>query len=489
MRLASLKIAGFKSFSDRTEVVFPAGITAIVGPNGCGKSNIGDALNWVLGEQSAKMLRGNQMADVIFGGSERRKPLGLAEVTLLLEGAEGFAEADNGSLTISRRLFRSGESDYRVNGKRARLKDIQQILEHGRVGARSYATIEQGRIDQILNAKPKERRVLIEDAAGISGYKHKRRLTELKLEATHANLLRVNDIIVEVERQIRSLKRQAAKARRYRALRDELRAQHKLLFGLRTREMERRLSELRRLEEQAKDAEVAEAAGLGRREGTLVDERAEVERTSQACVQAAEQLHQLELAADRAENQIRSCAERVEEQQQAALRLHSEAERLTLSCDEQRRQGNDLRAGLTAFVEQVDKLEARLSIQQAALLESEERLAAARNELEALRRRQFETVNRAAQRRNRKTTGEEALERNRALERRLCEERDSGRDDLTRLHDSAASLSREHTELEAVLEPRPLPLEPLDGGLGKLDCALCLPLLAIEIGDLGDVVI
>ncbi|MEE8412269.1 MAG: AAA family ATPase, partial [Acidobacteriota bacterium] len=143
MRLASLQISGFKSFRDRTEITFPAGITAIVGPNGCGKSNIGDALNWVLGEQSPKMLRGKQMVDVIFNGSERRKPLGMADVTLRFEEAEGLEGAEQGRIAITRRLFRSGESDYLVNGKRARLKDIQQFLEQGHVGARSYATIEQ----------------------------------------------------------------------------------------------------------------------------------------------------------------------------------------------------------------------------------------------------------------------------------------------------------------------------------------------------------
>ena len=205
LRLERMEIAGFKSFSDRTDVRFQTGITAVVGPNGCGKSNIGDALNWVLGEQSPRMLRGKQMADVIFAGSESRKPVGMAEVSLHLTGGEGLQGSDHGKIAVTRRLFRSGESEYLLNGRRTRLKDIQELLERGHVGARTYATIEQGRIDQIVNAKPKDRRLLIEDAAGIGGYKHKRHLTELKLEATQANLLRVNDVVVEVERQIRSL--------------------------------------------------------------------------------------------------------------------------------------------------------------------------------------------------------------------------------------------------------------------------------------------
>ena len=144
LTLDKMELSGFKSFSDRTEVRFPAGITAVVGPNGCGKSNIGDAINWVLGEQSPKMLRGKQMADVIFAGSEARKPLGLAEVSIHLKGAQGLGADDSGAMVVTRRLFRSGDSEYLLNGKRARLKDIQDLLAQGHVGARTYATIEQG---------------------------------------------------------------------------------------------------------------------------------------------------------------------------------------------------------------------------------------------------------------------------------------------------------------------------------------------------------
>ena len=224
MKIEKMQISGFKSFSESTEVVFPDGITAVVGPNGCGKSNIGDAINWVLGEQSAKMLRGSSMQDVIFNGSDARKPQGMAEVSLHLAGRVNGDGGDRKHIQITRRLFRDGESDYLLNGAKSRLRDIQDLLREERVGAQTYATIEQGRIDQILNAKPKDRRLIIEEAAGIAGFKHKRRLAELKLEATHANLLRVNDIVIEVARQIGSLKRQAAKARRYGRLRDELRA-------------------------------------------------------------------------------------------------------------------------------------------------------------------------------------------------------------------------------------------------------------------------
>jgi len=452
MRLASLQISGFKSFNDRTEVTFPGGITAIVGPNGCGKSNIGDALNWVLGEQSPKMLRGRQMSDVIFNGSERRKPLGMAEVTLKFAEAEGLAGADQGNLSITRRLFRSGESDYLLNGKRARLKDIQEILEHGRVGARSYATIEQGRIDQILNAKPKERRALIEDAAGISGYKHKRRLTELKLDATHSNLLRVNDIIVEVERQIRSLKRQAGKARRYREFREELRTRQKLHFGLRARELDSNLADSRSAEKQSGDAEAQAAAGLSRREVELVDERTALEQADQAYKEKAEQAHRLELTAERSESQIRACIEKIEESRQNAVLRSTEAERLEESRQTQRRQNDERQAGLVSFAETFDKLEGRFEVQQLALVQAEGRLTEAREELEQLRRSQFESMNRAAEQRNRLVATEDAMRRNAVQEERLRQERDSARDDLSRLHDHTTSLERERTELNQRIE-------------------------------------
>ena len=245
VKLDKIRIAGFKSFSDSTEVVIPAGITAVVGPNGCGKSNIGDALNWVLGEQSARMLRGANMQDVIFNGSEARKPLGMAEVSIEMSGLNGTPGGATRDVLLTRRLFRNGDSEYLVNGSRARLKDIQEILREAHIGTQTYSTIEQGRIDQILNAKPKERRLLIEEAAGISGFKHKRRLAELKLEATQANLLRVGDIVAEVRRQINSLKRQAAKARRYQRQRDELRAKERVRFGARAKRMDEDLARLR----------------------------------------------------------------------------------------------------------------------------------------------------------------------------------------------------------------------------------------------------
>src|SRR5437899_5675938 len=260
LKLDRMEIHGFKSFYGRTRFDFPNGITAVVGPNGCGKSNIGDAISWVLGEQKASSLRSDRMEDVIFNGSEGRRPLGMAEVSLhfknLLSRTSGAGNGNGhgaglavpeGSATgggmqtgpapaadgddhpvripsaiegevpatlavtaieeipdevvVTRRIYRSGESEYVLNGARCRLKDIQDLLAKTDIGSRLYSTIEQGKIDQVLAARPKDRRAMFEEAAGILGYKSKRRQAEVKLEAAQANLLRINDIVVEVEKQ------------------------------------------------------------------------------------------------------------------------------------------------------------------------------------------------------------------------------------------------------------------------------------------------
>ncbi|MCC7499431.1 MAG: chromosome segregation protein SMC [Bryobacterales bacterium] len=240
LRLKRVEIQGFKSFCDRTELRFNgAGIAAVVGPNGCGKSNLSDAISWVLGEQSAKSLRGARMEDVIFAGTRDRKPLGMASVTLTLASPQEALDANihtdkpngvNGQtqsekpqeITITRRLYRSGESEYLINGKQARLRDIQDLFMGTGLGPESYAIIEQGRIGQILSSKPGDRRAVIEEAAGITKFKTKRRLAEAKLEGAKQNLTRVFDILEEVSRQVNSLKRQAAKAKRYEELKSEM---------------------------------------------------------------------------------------------------------------------------------------------------------------------------------------------------------------------------------------------------------------------------
>src|SRR5512135_694125 len=218
MRFHKLEMVGFKSFVEKTTVTFQEGMTAVVGPNGCGKSNISDAIRWVLGEKSAKNMRGDKMEDVIFNGSELRKPIGMAEVSLTLHDVEsagslGFTEFKE--ITITRRLYRDGESEYLINKIPCRMKDIRDLLFDTGVGSKAYSIIEQGKIGQIISSKPEERRFIIEEVAGITKYKTRKNEALSKLKETEDNLSRVNDIVHEVKRQTGSLDRQAKKAERY----------------------------------------------------------------------------------------------------------------------------------------------------------------------------------------------------------------------------------------------------------------------------------
>ncbi|MBN2713728.1 MAG: AAA family ATPase, partial [Planctomycetes bacterium] len=222
MYLKKVELSGFKSFADKTVFDFDEGITAILGPNGCGKSNVVDAIKWVLGETSAKNLRGQQMQDVIFAGSERRKPVGFAEVHLHFDNSDGSLPVEFNEVCITRRLFRSGESEYLINKQPCRKRDIRDMLMDTGVGTSAYSVIEQGKVEALLQAKPNERRLVFEEAAGISKYKQRRKETLARLERTNQYLFRVNDIVEEVEKNIRRVGRQAASARRFQKLKSEL---------------------------------------------------------------------------------------------------------------------------------------------------------------------------------------------------------------------------------------------------------------------------
>jgi chromosome segregation protein len=223
MHLQSLELFGFKSFADKTLFNFHEGVTAIVGPNGCGKSNLLDAIRWVLGEQSAKSLRGDEMADVIFNGTDNRKPLSFAEVSLTFTDCASELNVDWHDVRVTRRVYRDGNSEYLLNKTPCRLKDIQSLFADTGVGRSAYSMMEQGKIDMILSSRPEDRRAIFEEAAGITKYKTQKREALRKLEATEANLLRIGDVIKEVKRQIGSLQRQAGKARRYQGLHADLR--------------------------------------------------------------------------------------------------------------------------------------------------------------------------------------------------------------------------------------------------------------------------
>ncbi|HXD19719.1 MAG TPA: chromosome segregation protein SMC [Vicinamibacterales bacterium] len=353
MRLERLEIAGFKSFSDRSELAFDEGVTAIVGPNGCGKSNVADAITWVLGEQSAKSLRGDKMEDVIFSGSDGRKPGAAAEVRLRLTGlalppsatgpvdglppANGnghgngnghsdgngngnghhpspspgtgasfqeIVEAFTRDVEVTRRLYRSGESEYLIDGEVCRLRDVHELLMDTGLGAKAYAIIEQGKIGMILSSRPTDRRQLIEEAAGITKYKSRRRAAELKLEAAQQNLTRVDDIVFEVEKQRGTLKRQAAKARRYKRLRDELRRWEKVLFARRYRELAHAIETARASLAAARERETAAAARVAEVEADLARLRIEQAEADRHAASVRERAHAAELDINRRQQQV-----------------------------------------------------------------------------------------------------------------------------------------------------------------------------------------
>ena len=224
MYLKRLEMYGFKSFADKTVLDFKPGITTVIGPNGSGKSNISDCIRWVLGEQSMKSLRGSKSEDIIFAGTQNRKSLGYAEASIVFDNSDGKLPIEYQEVTVTRRIYRSGESGYYINKTPCRLKDIQELFMDTGIGKDGYSIIGQGKIDEILSNKSEDRRHIFEEAAGIVKYRTRKQESEKKLEQTKLNLLRINDIISEIEVNIDSLKIQSEKAKKFLSLRDELKS-------------------------------------------------------------------------------------------------------------------------------------------------------------------------------------------------------------------------------------------------------------------------
>ncbi|HTX16892.1 MAG TPA: chromosome segregation protein SMC [Candidatus Baltobacteraceae bacterium] len=436
LKLRKVELLGFKSFFEKTPITFSgSGITCIVGPNGCGKSNVVDAVSWVLGEQSHKMLRAERMSDCIFNGTAKRPPLGLAEVTLTLVDPElseavakvidgqidatpegnsetGHIEASDssaagdavtpdsteapaeeataetsgikarkkraaekpvvslrpGEVVVGRRLYRSGQSEYLINGRVARLRDVQEIFMGIGLGPDSYAIIEQGRIGQILNSKPMDRRAIIEEAAGVTMYKTKRRLAEAKLEASKINLARVNDILVEVEKQLASLKRQASKARRYAELREQMRGMLRIVLASKAEHLD---IEAARLENLLRDMDAAEE-----RESKSVHElEGEQERLSGRTYELDAELRQTQnllsqtaLDLDRAENRITFNREQ-------AAQLASRAGQLAIEIEQAVRHAADLAGRVGVQKESVTALRSQAALLETSLREASENVS------------------------------------------------------------------------------------------------------------------
>ena len=375
LKLKRVELQGFKSFCERTELRFNgAGIAGIVGPNGCGKSNISDAISWVLGEQSAKSLRGTRMEDVIFAGTRDRKPLGMAYVTMTLVDPEHYhghdahklqaveegAAKKRGEVTITRRLFRNGDSEYLIDGRTARLRDIQDLFMGTGLGPESYAIIEQGRIGQILSSKPQDRRGVIEEAAGITRFKTRKRQAEAKLEGARQNLSRVYDILEEVTRQTNSLKRQAAKARRYVELKGELESRLKVVLSGKFRLLERDAAKT------AIDLNLAAAEFKGL--GGQVEEREQAHERAQAACYALEErltaarmeLSEANVEAERTRGRLAGQVKESGATEERIVQAESESEQLGARLEQLDGEIAVHQRSVTALEEQIAEARARL---------------------------------------------------------------------------------------------------------------------------------
>ena len=320
MHLQSLELFGFKSFADRTAFNFHEGVTAIVGPNGCGKSNVLDAIRWVLGEQSAKSLRGGEMADVIFNGTDTRKPLGFAEVSLTFTDCAAELGVDWHDVRVTRRVYRDGNSEYLLNKTTCRLRDIQNLFADTGVARSAYSMMEQGKIDMILSSRPEDRRTVFEEAAGITKYKAQKREALRKLEATEANLLRIGDIIKEVKRQIGSLQRQAGKARRYQALHADLRVLDTHHSRKQLQALEKKLDETQREIDRLTESEQGARARIDNGESKLAEERQALDKID---IQIADSRAE----AQRLQSEIAAHRSRIELNKQRAQELNELIER------------------------------------------------------------------------------------------------------------------------------------------------------------------
>lgn len=324
MYLQSLEMIGFKSFAPRTILNFHRGVTAVVGPNGCGKSNVLDAMRWVLGEQSAKALRGGEMADVIFSGTDSRKPLGMAEVTLTFAECEKELGTEWNEVAITRRVYRDGKSEYFLNKTSCRLKDIHNLFMDTGVGRSAYSIMEQGKIDLILSSRPEDRRAIFEEAAGITKYKAQKKEALRKLEYTEANLVRVQDIIKEVRRQIGSLQRQAAKARRYQSLMEDLRVFDTHFSHKNYRALSTELEAIRQDLNQGDDARSVYELEISQQEVELAAFRARMDELDTEVAGVRDSVQNLRNRIFSAENRIATNGERCEEARSMIDRNHAD---------------------------------------------------------------------------------------------------------------------------------------------------------------------
>lgn len=374
MRLIALELHGFKSFAEAQKLSFPGGMTAVVGPNGCGKSNISDSLAWVLGEQRPSMLRGSEMADVIFAGTAKRRPMGMAEVKLVLEMPDPALPGATREVVISRRLYRDAGSEYRINGREGRLKDVQDLLLDTGMGTRAYSFIQQGQIDLILSSKPKDRRLLLEEAAGITRYKLRRADAEKRLDETRGNLQRLDDILFELNKQMDSLRRQASRARKAKELDTQIKATQRILLAGKAVELDaskhRTLDLLDQTERRVAEltAQVSEKASEVEALRLSVDEQQQAQAKRASAILGLDQ--RLELAAQERSFQEERRQEAEGQRSRLIGHIQTLVDRLAESSD-----------SFAALETRLEETAGALALQETALAKADEALALAQGAL------------------------------------------------------------------------------------------------------------
>jgi len=482
VKIKRLEISGFKSFADRTVFHFDDAITGVVGPNGCGKSNVVDAIRWAMGEQSAKHLRGRDMNDVIFAGSESREPTSMAEVTVVFDNQDGLAAPEFAAypeIAVTRRLFRTGESEYLLNKTPSRLRDITELFLGTGVGAKAYSIVEQGRIGFIVSSRPEDRRHLIEEAAGITKYQSRKKAAERKMEQTRQNLLRVTDIVAEIQKNLNSLKYQAAKARRYKEYKAEIRdidlhiASHRYLELVATG----KAAESQWTERAAEEQELAAALASG--EAEVEAGRVEVTGLDQDHEQRQLRSYELDNRVRLAESDLQHLQQDLESL--AARERDAEAEMQALgdsarSLHEERAR---LGAELASLEESVAREQTRLAEAEALLAETRAAESAIESRNDAWKRAESGAAARIAAAGSAKKSldrrcaeAEERLERVRAeredLEARMVElEAEMGAHEahLGELRDRRSSLGMQKEEAEARLAELKVELGPAEKAL------------------------
>jgi chromosome segregation protein len=448
LKLERLELSGFKSFVDPVTLNFAGGITAIVGPNGCGKSNISDGMTWVLGEQSAKSLRGGRMEDIIFNGSDARRPLGLAEATLTLRTDPSFPRSMEGRITIGRRVFRSGEGQYKLNGKTVRLKEIKDLLMDTGLGIRAYSVIEQGKIGMILSGKPQERRKLLEEAAGITRYKARKRVAEVKLEEATANLLRLDDIIAEVERALRSLKRQAGAARRFKEKQEEYRQLlHRVLLG-RWSLLHGRMAEQQQRLTVAVADEAELAAALHRDEAALAAGREALERQSSVLAEAHQRRSDLAATIQGRQEFLKSSRQTLEEIGERVLSGRTLAERRQADSDGNRQRLVELQERRDELLAERDQAANAVEEDERALHAADQDLKGAEARVAGIRQESFATTAALSGLRTRLHQGEIEQERGNSRRHHLEEELATAAFEVEQIGETVATTRDQVRELD-----------------------------------------